>query len=177
MNRLLPSNQARCKVRRLNAAQSAAEDLAEGWGEAGQSSLGRLLLTWPPRTPRRAIKSVSGSCALGRVVFPAATVWAQGRDDATYQAKADLDERLPIEPTAQSVSGSCACGRNFCSVTTLQAQDEDKMAVTAALARFVTKPMPNPSIERTSTGLARSTSLVYVPLRGPSRWRPAHVKR
>jgi hypothetical protein len=36
---------------------------------------------------------------------------------------------------------------------------------------------PNPSIERTSTGLARSTSLVYVPLRGPSRWRPAHVKR
>jgi hypothetical protein len=36
---------------------------------------------------------------------------------------------------------------------------------------------PNPSIERTSTGLARSTSLVNVPLRGPSRWRPAHVKR
>jgi hypothetical protein len=37
--------------------------------------------------------------------------------------------------------------------------------------------MPNPSIERTSTGLARFTSLAYVPLRGPSRWRPAHVKR
>jgi hypothetical protein len=36
---------------------------------------------------------------------------------------------------------------------------------------------PNPSIERTSTGLARFTSLVYVPLRGPSRRRPAHVKR
>ena len=34
---------------------------------------------------------------------------------------------------------------------------------------------PNPSIERTSTGLARFTPLVYVPLRGPSRWRPAHV--
>jgi hypothetical protein len=30
---------------------------------------------------------------------------------------------------------------------------------------------PNPSIERTSTGLARFTSLVYVPLRGPS---PTH---
>jgi hypothetical protein len=29
--------------------------------------------------------------------------------------------------------------------------------------------LPNPSIERTSTGLARFTSLVYVPLRGPSR--------
>jgi hypothetical protein len=37
--------------------------------------------------------------------------------------------------------------------------------------------LPNPSIERTSTGLARSTSLVHVPLRGPSRFRPAHVKR
>jgi hypothetical protein len=36
---------------------------------------------------------------------------------------------------------------------------------------------PNPSIERTSTGLARSTPQVYVPLRGPSQWRPAHVKR
>jgi hypothetical protein len=36
---------------------------------------------------------------------------------------------------------------------------------------------PNPSIERTPTGLARFTSLVYVPLRGPSRRRPAHVKR
>jgi hypothetical protein len=36
---------------------------------------------------------------------------------------------------------------------------------------------PNPSIERTSTGLARSTPLVHVPLRGPSRFRPAHVKR
>jgi hypothetical protein len=39
------------------------------------------------------------------------------------------------------------------------------------------KMRPNPSIERTSTGLARFTSLVYVPLRGPSRFRPAHVKR
>jgi hypothetical protein len=38
-------------------------------------------------------------------------------------------------------------------------------------------PRPNPSIERTSTGLARFTSLVYVSLRGPSQWRPAHVKR
>jgi hypothetical protein len=36
---------------------------------------------------------------------------------------------------------------------------------------------PNPSIERTSTGLARFTSLVHVPLRGPIRFRPAHVKR
>jgi hypothetical protein len=77
---------------------------------------------------------------------------------------------------SQSVA-SCACGRIFCSVTALRAQDQDKMAVPAALARFVTKPMPNPSIERTSTGLAHSTSLVYVPLRGPSRFRPAHVKR
>jgi hypothetical protein len=39
------------------------------------------------------------------------------------------------------------------------------------------KVRPNPSIERTSTGLARFTSLVYVPLRGPSRFWPAHVKR
>jgi hypothetical protein len=62
-------------------------------------------------------------------------------------------------------------------VTALEAQGQDKMAVTAAIARFVSKPMPNPSIERTSTGLARYVSLVYVPLRGPSRFRPAHVKR
>jgi len=32
--------------------------------------------------------------------------------------------------------------------------------------------VPNPSIERTSTGLARFTSLVHVPLRGPIRFRP-----
>jgi hypothetical protein len=37
--------------------------------------------------------------------------------------------------------------------------------------------MPNPSIERTSTGLARSTPEVHSPLRGPIRFRPAHVKR
>ena len=37
--------------------------------------------------------------------------------------------------------------------------------------------LPNPSIERTSTGLAHSAPQVYVPLRGPSRFRPAHVKR
>jgi hypothetical protein len=46
-----------------------------------------------------------------------------------------------------------------------------------ACPRLRVAPTPNPSIERTSTGLAHSTSLVYVPLRGPSRWRPAHVKR
>ena len=39
------------------------------------------------------------------------------------------------------------------------------------------KVRPNSSIERTSTGLAHSTSQVHVPLRGPSRFRPAHVKR
>jgi hypothetical protein len=37
--------------------------------------------------------------------------------------------------------------------------------------------LPNPSIERTSTGLAHSAPQVYVPLRRPSRFRPAHVKR
>jgi hypothetical protein len=37
--------------------------------------------------------------------------------------------------------------------------------------------LPNPSIERTSTGLAHSAPQVYVPLCGPSRLRPAHVKR
>jgi hypothetical protein len=36
---------------------------------------------------------------------------------------------------------------------------------------------PNPSIERTCTGLAHSTPKVYSPFRGPSRFRPAHVKR
>jgi hypothetical protein len=40
-----------------------------------------------------------------------------------------------------------------------------------------TQVRPNPSIERTSTGLAHSTPQVYSPFRGPSRWRPAHVKR
>jgi hypothetical protein len=37
--------------------------------------------------------------------------------------------------------------------------------------------LPNPSLERTSTGLAHSAPQVHVPLGGPSRWRPAHVKR
>jgi hypothetical protein len=36
---------------------------------------------------------------------------------------------------------------------------------------------PNPSIERTSTGVARDASQVRVPHRGPRRFRPAHVKR
>jgi hypothetical protein len=39
------------------------------------------------------------------------------------------------------------------------------------------KVRPNPSIERTSTGLAREAPQVHVPLRGPIRFRPAHVKR
>jgi hypothetical protein len=36
---------------------------------------------------------------------------------------------------------------------------------------------PNPSVERTSTGLAHFTPQVYAPLRGPTRFRPAHLKR
>jgi hypothetical protein len=36
---------------------------------------------------------------------------------------------------------------------------------------------PNPSLERTSTGLAHFTPQVYAPLRGPSRFRPVHLKR
>jgi hypothetical protein len=39
---------------------------------------------------------------------------------------------------------------------------------TLALQSCQPEVRPNPSIERTSTGLARSTSLVYVPLRGPT---------
>jgi hypothetical protein len=39
------------------------------------------------------------------------------------------------------------------------------------------KVRPNPSIERTSTGLARKAPQVHVPLRGPIRFRRAHVKR
>jgi hypothetical protein len=45
----------------------------------------------------------------------------------------------------------------------------------AKLANLTVRP--NPSIERTSTGLAHFAPQVYVPLRGPSRFRPAHVKR
>jgi hypothetical protein len=41
----------------------------------------------------------------------------------------------------------------------------------------MSRARPNPSIERTSTGLAHSTPQVYSPFRGPSRFRPAHVKR
>jgi hypothetical protein len=36
---------------------------------------------------------------------------------------------------------------------------------------------PNPSVERTSTGLARAATQVIVTLRGPIRFRPAHLKR
>jgi hypothetical protein len=36
---------------------------------------------------------------------------------------------------------------------------------------------PNPSVERTSTGLARAATQVIVTLRGPTRFRPAHLKR
>jgi hypothetical protein len=47
----------------------------------------------------------------------------------------------------------------------------------SGLAPVGKRVRPNPSIERTSTGLAHSTPQVYSPFRGPSRWRPAHVKR
>jgi hypothetical protein len=45
------------------------------------------------------------------------------------------------------------------------------------IARHQQDATPNPSIERTSTSLAHSAHQVYVPLHGPSRFRPAHVKR
>jgi hypothetical protein len=46
-----------------------------------------------------------------------------------------------------------------------------------ALSACQPKVRPNPSIERTSTGLAHSTPQFYSSFRGPSRFRPAHVKR
>ena len=36
---------------------------------------------------------------------------------------------------------------------------------------------PNPSLERTSTGLARPAPQVIVPPGGPIRFRPAQLKR
>jgi hypothetical protein len=35
----------------------------------------------------------------------------------------------------------------------------------------------NPSLERTSTGLAREAPVVHHPPRGPIRFRPAQLKR
>jgi hypothetical protein len=52
-----------------------------------------------------------------------------------------------------------------------------KEVVACKAALHAAKATPNPSIERTSTGLAHSTPQVYSPFRGPSRFRPAHVKR
>jgi hypothetical protein len=40
-----------------------------------------------------------------------------------------------------------------------------------------TKAPPNPSLERTSTGLARDAPQVIVPHRRPIRFRPAQLKR
>jgi hypothetical protein len=60
---------------------------------------------------------------------------------------------------------------------TRRMNEQSKFREALALPACQPKVRPNPSIERTSTGLARFTSQVYVPLRGPIRFRPAHVKR
>jgi hypothetical protein len=60
---------------------------------------------------------------------------------------------------------------------TRRMNEPSKFRETLALLPCQPEMRPNPSIERTSTGLAHSTPQVYVPLRGPSRFRPAHVKR
>jgi hypothetical protein len=51
----------------------------------------------------------------------------------------------------------------------------DRLLLSCARERVRSTPTPNPSIERTATGLAHSTP--HSPIRGPSRWRSAHVKR
>jgi hypothetical protein len=109
-----------------------------------------------PREPARAAR-LSAGCSPGAVRVRFGRVVASPCSWRSRQAGASWKEAPPsvLETTLSSSS-----------IPAYTQSTERQYAM-----------LPNPSIERTSTGLARSTSLVYVSLRGPSQWRPAHVKR
>ena len=77
----------------------------------------------------------------------------------------------------KSVGGSCAPGRIACSVTVVQAQVQYEFMAKPRSERSATRPMPNPSLERTSTGMAPRTAQYHVASRGATPVAAAQLKR
>jgi hypothetical protein len=125
------------------------------WHEAVQG-LNLLFAVGWPREPARAARHSAG-CSPGAVRVRFGCLVAFPCSWRTRQAGASWKEAPPslLETTLSSSS-----------IPAYTQSTERQCAM-----------LPNPSIERTSTGLAHSAPQVYVPLRGPSRFRPAHVKR
>jgi hypothetical protein len=124
MNHLLPSRQARFKVRRLNAAHSAAE-----W--ASGATLERC---------DRSNLSLKGNTVATR-----------------FKGHAKLSSLACASATVRFASAR-------------RAQVQIEVVPPAASASSATDPLPNPSLERTSTGLALGprTGQCHHPPRGPS---------
>ena len=80
------------------------------------------------------------------------------------QANEPRSERPP--PSSPRGVGALACVRDF------GCRQSNHGASSAS-----SKVRPNPSLERTSTGLAREPTQGIVPSRGPIRFRPAQLKR
>jgi hypothetical protein len=124
------------------------------------------VLTWlgwrrPPARWRAAHQ------ALPAVALFISAAWSlRSRTMATSGAR--LNKPNPALPSRSRLRLTCS----RVSIESMARPAQLRVAIRQAL-----EVRPNPSIERTSTGLARSTSLVHVPLRGPIRFRRAHVKR
>ena len=76
----------------------------------------------------------------------------------------------------QSVSGACAPGRSERFVRVVQAQVQNHIAQAGGSVSSVTRPRPNPSIERTATGWPRYARCSFSASRGQPA-AAAHVKR
>ena len=96
------------------------------------------------------------------------TVRPAGEPNAPLRCRAQASEPRSERPPHSSPrsAGALACIRN------LGFGQSTRGALGAG-----SKVRPNPSLERTSTGLARDATQVIVTLRGPSRFRPAQLKR
>jgi hypothetical protein len=98
---------------------------------------------------------------------------ALGRCDISKQGLSGKSGATRFKAMAAVVaSRDCALGALARFVTSLQAQVQTQLQSLppAALTRSATNPLPNPSLERTSTGkpFGPRGSRVYAPPRGPS---------
>jgi hypothetical protein len=163
-----PSNQARMKVRRWNAARSAASE------------------RWRWRVARAGVVAASASSNFGasaRRVARKVRSWCAVQSAASRAGRSSLNLGPPSNGTL-GLYGSCRAvlasrksevGTSTCEGSALKVAPDpgrvqEQVAATGYAMSPATKPLPNPSLERTSTGLAlgpRSYS-GHHPLRGPS---------
>jgi hypothetical protein len=134
LNHLLPSNQAHLRVRRCNAAQSAANTGCR-WRVARE---GMKVV--------RAGTTAASSCQRGFAV----SSWF-------------------LRPRSGGAFGPRCAGAGFQDAGTAQ-QVRVGIGATGTSVSFATGALPNPSLERTSTGMALGPRgyAVHHPPRGPS---------